>query len=185
MDPVSIIGLASTLLKVGPSVVKAVGSLFGGDTEDTAIKVANTVDHIRGSLSSKEAQQVAMEQALNQMPPAQFVQLQQMQVELAKIDQERESRQFQHDETLNQQQQATIQNGDNAQGEYVRQTRPLIARICTYAALLYTIGFEALKAQDVGTGASWELLGCLLSMPMAYMGVRTWDAFSRFKGPKL
>ncbi len=32
MDPISIIGLASTLLKVGPSVVKAVGSLFGGDT---------------------------------------------------------------------------------------------------------------------------------------------------------
>jgi len=74
------------------------------------------------------------------------------------------------------QQQETIRSGDNAQDEYVRQTRPMMARQSWYATVGYIIGFEAAKAFGLTqTGAVMELAMLLLSPAGAYLGFRSFD----------
>jgi hypothetical protein len=73
-------------------------------------------------------------------------------------------------------QQATIRSGDNAEDEYVRHTRPKMARQSWYATMAYVIVFEALKAAGVfNTGALVELAMILGAPAAAYLGFRTLD----------
>lgn len=80
------------------------------------------------------------------------------------------------------QQQETIRSGDNAEDEYVRRTRPKMARMSFYSGVIYLFLFELLAAFDKGDGANEILLGTLFSPALAYMGFRTVDAFSKYKG---
>lgn len=74
------------------------------------------------------------------------------------------------------QQQLTIRSGDNAEDEYVRRTRPRIARQSWYATVLYILAFEALELAGLFTeGATVELAMLLIAPAGAYMGFRTWD----------
>lgn len=74
------------------------------------------------------------------------------------------------------QQQQTIRGGDSSADEYVRHTRPLMARQSWYAVAAYVVAFEALKAFDVFTfGASVELAMLLMSPAAAYLGFRSVD----------
>ncbi len=73
-------------------------------------------------------------------------------------------------------QQQTIRSGDNSADEYVRRTRPLMARQSWYATAAYVIGFEALKAAEVfKVGAVLELALLLLGPAAAYLGFRSLD----------
>lgn len=73
-------------------------------------------------------------------------------------------------------QQKTIRSGDNAEDEYVRHTRPLMARQSWYGTLAYVIGMELLKAVlEKGTGADWNLAMIIIAPAGAYMGFRTFD----------
>ncbi len=74
------------------------------------------------------------------------------------------------------QQQETIRSGDNAQDEYVRQTRPKMARQSWYATAGYIIIFEAAKAFGlIKTGALMELAMVLMAPAAAYLGFRSLD----------
>ena len=79
------------------------------------------------------------------------------------------------------QQQLTIRGGDSATDEYVRRTRPLMARQSWYATMGYVMGFEVAKAAGYGTGANWDLAMILIAPAAAYLGFRTWD---KIKGAK-
>lgn len=84
---------------------------------------------------------------------------------------ELEDKQAEHRE-----QQETIRSGDNAEDEYVRHTRPLMARQSWYATIAYVIGMELLKAiLEKGTGANWDLAMIMIAPAGAYMGFRSWD----------
>lgn len=73
-------------------------------------------------------------------------------------------------------QQQTIRSGDNATDEYVRRTRPMMARQSWFATVGYVIGFETLKAFGViQTGASVELALLVLAPAGAYLGFRSLD----------
>jgi len=73
-------------------------------------------------------------------------------------------------------QQQTIRAGDVASDEYVRRTRPRMARQSWYAGAAYIIGFEALKAAGLfQAGAVVELAMILLAPAAAYIGFRSWD----------
>lgn len=75
-------------------------------------------------------------------------------------------------------QQQTIRAGDQAEDEYVRHTRPMMARQSWYATMVYIIGFEALKALKVfDTGASWDLAMIIIAPAAAYLGFRSLDKF--------
>ena len=76
-------------------------------------------------------------------------------------------------------QQETIRSGDRAEDEYVRHTRPLMARQSWYATAIYIIGFEALKALEVfKVGATFDLAMIIIAPAAAYLGFRTWDKHS-------
>lgn len=72
-------------------------------------------------------------------------------------------------------QQETIRGGDAAEDEYVRHTRPLMARQSWYGTMAYVFVAEAASALQYGGGANWELAMLLISPAAAYMGFRTWD----------
>lgn len=77
------------------------------------------------------------------------------------------------------QQQETIRNGDNAEDEYVRHTRPMIARHSWYATCGYAVLFEVLKAFGTGTGANADIIMLLGTPTAAYLGFRSFDKFRR------
>ena len=73
-------------------------------------------------------------------------------------------------------QQETIRKGDQAEDQYVRHTRPKMARQSWYVTALYVVLFEALKAAGIfNMGASIELAMLLCAPAAAYLGFRTWD----------
>lgn len=75
-------------------------------------------------------------------------------------------------------QQQTVRSGDNAEDEYVRHTRPMMARQSWYATVVYVIGFEGLKAVKIfDTGASWDLAMIVMAPAAAYLGFRSLDKF--------
>ncbi|WP_299001711.1 hypothetical protein [uncultured Shewanella sp.] len=177
--------LATTLIQSGPALIRSIGDLF----DDNTAAVANNVAELTERVTKTTHPQMELEQALKTMPSENLLKLQNIAKELdvtkARIDADKAARTLQSAETLHQQTQATVQNGDNAAGEYVRQTRPKMARFSGYSGALYIIITELCAVLDKSDGASWELASILLTPLLTYMGLRTADAFSRFKGPRL
>ena len=97
--------------------------------------------------------------------------------ELAKMANETKLAEMQYadDQSAHKEQQETIRSGDNSSDEYVRRTRPMMARQSWYGAAAYVFAFEGAKLFDKGTGADWEIAMMLLSVALAYNGFRTFD----------
>lgn len=73
-------------------------------------------------------------------------------------------------------QQETIRAGDKVEDEYVRHTRPRMARQSWYVTACYVVLFEGLKLFGVfSSGADMNLAMLLVSPAAAYIGFRTWD----------
>lgn len=86
----------------------------------------------------------------------------------------------QRDEQLqHEQQQQTIRAGDAAPDEYVRRTRPRMARQSWAVTAVYVLAFEAAKAGGIGTGPAVELAMLLSAPAWAYLGFRTIDKLRR------
>ena len=84
------------------------------------------------------------------------------------------------EQAAHEQQQLTIRSGDVAEDEYVRNTRPMMARQSWYATMAYILGFEALKALEVfKVGASWDLAMIIIAPAAAYLGFRSLDKFRK------
>lgn len=84
------------------------------------------------------------------------------------------------EQAAHEQQQLTIRTGDTAEDEYVRHTRPMMARQSWYATMAYIIGFEGLKATEVfKTGANWDLAMIIIAPAAAYLGFRSLDKFRK------
>ena len=169
-----------TLLTAGPTVIRAIGRLFGGGSK--AAEVANTVADVVDAVTGKPPaeQRRAVNDAIAQLTPEQRVEWQQLQVELAKVAAEREARQLEHQETLHESTQATFRATEQYGTDFAKNTRPLLARVSGIAGLavgavwtlLYVIG-KTERAPDP------TVIGMLMSMAFTYMGMRTVDAFSR------
>jgi hypothetical protein len=164
-----IFALAAKLLpfaSIVPDVIRAFG---GGKQADAAEKMVNIAKAVTG-LSDGDA----AADAISNDPALQLQYQQALIAERLKFaEMEYADKQHAHE-----QQQATIRGGDQAQDEYVRHTRPLMARQAWYATAAYVIGFEAAKVAGHGTGASWELAMALLTPAAAYLGFRTGDKFA-------
>lgn len=75
--------------------------------------------------------------------------------------------------------QRTIQSGDNSQDEYVRMTRPQMARQSWRATVAYCLGafvYEALTGEALFNMA---IAGVLSAPAWAYLGLRTGDKFAQ------
>lgn len=167
----AIIALAAKLLPFAsavPEVMRAFGSSKAADAADAVVNLAKTV-----------AGESDPEKAVNKIiaDPALQLQYQQMlsteRLKFAEME-------YQDKQHAHEQQQLTIRGGDVAQDEYVRHTRPLMARQSWYATAAYVIGFEGAKALGYAqTGANWELAMVLLAPAAAYLGFRTGDKFAQ------
>ncbi|ENS0170028.1 hypothetical protein [Citrobacter freundii] len=189
MDPVTLTTIASVLLKAGPSLVRTVGGWFGGDAARTADSVAGIVETVNGAITPQDQQRV-LEQKLAQLPPEQFVQLESLRVQLEQYQLERQKALLADQQAAHHEQQETIRNGDNATDEYVRQTRPRMARLSLYSSIAYvmlmSLGQQA-GAIAAGFGhvfsmpaPDWDISLMLATPALGYLGFRTLDGFARY-----
>ncbi|HID8084385.1 TPA: hypothetical protein ACXIDR_003365 [Serratia marcescens] len=189
MDPITVSTVASVLMKAGPSILRTVGGWFGADTAKTADSVAGMVEAVNSAVNPQDRQRV-LEQKLAELPPAQFVQLESLKVELEKIQSEREKAQLADRQAAHHEQQETIRSGDNAVDEYVRRTRPLMARLSLYSSIAYVLLLAVgQQAAAVATAAGhalsmpepdWDIALMLATPALGYLGFRTLDGFARF-----
>lgn len=189
MDPITLSTIASVLLKAGPSVMRTVGSWFGGDTAKTADSVAGIVESVNGAINPQDQQRV-LEQKLAQLPPEQFVQLESLKVQLEQYQLERDKSLLADQQAAHHEQQETIRNGDNATDEYVRQTRPRMARLSLYSSITYVMLMSVGQQAGAVAGAyghafsmpapDWDIALMLASPALGYLGFRTLDGFARF-----
>ncbi|WP_345859301.1 hypothetical protein [Shewanella algae] len=171
MDPLTIGAIATTLIKSGPDIIRGIGSFFGDDGAKTADKVAGLVDIATGRPNPQQS----LEQAMSNLSPKELLQLEQLardcEAELARIEANRQT-------TLHQQTQQTIRAGDASPDEYVRNTRPKIARQSWYFTAAYCLVMSVLAVFDKGDGPSIDIAMLLISGAWTYMGLRTLDGFA-------
>lgn len=175
MDPL-------TLLAVGPSMIRMVGKMFGGKTEEVAGNVADVVDSVRGL--DKSTAQSKIKEALQSLPPEALIEMKKIEVQIAEIERDREANRLKADTDQFKTSQETIQTEMATGDEYVRHTRPKMARISTYTGLGYMLLAEIISriAQINGktiSGADVVLAGTLLGPAGFYMTMRTVDAFTK------
>lgn len=82
------------------------------------------------------------------------------------------------EQKAHEQQQETIRTGDSSNDEYVRHTRPLMARRSYWAGTGYLFVMEIASAFSHGDGADIAVAAMLYSPAAAYMGFRTADKFA-------
>lgn len=169
--------LAALAVQQGPAMIRGIASLFGGS--DTANKVADIVEQVSGVGMTAEQQQAAIERQLGGIySPEERAELEKLKVELEKEQTRRrelETADLQAEQASTQQ---TIREGDGAKDEYVRHTRPLMARQSWQAGALYIVLFTVLRAFGYGDGPDFEMAMLMLTPAWAYMGLRTLDGFA-------
>lgn len=175
MDPL-------TLLAVGPSLIRMVGGMFGGKSAEVANKVADVADSLKGIPSGLARTQMA--KAIANLTPAEQAELNKITVQLAEIERDREANRLKADTDQFKTSQETIQKEMDTGDEYVKHTRPMMARISTYTGLGYMLLAEIVSrvAQLNGktiSGADVALAGTLLGPAGFYMTMRTVDAFTK------
>lgn len=172
--------LAALAVQQGPAMIRGIASLFGGSETAVSVanKVADMVEQVSGIGFTAEQQQANIEQQLMRLPPEAIAELQKLKLELEKeqtrrLELERADQQAEQAST-----QQTIREGDGAKDEYVRHTRPLMARQSWQAGALYIVLFTVLSAFGKGSGPDFEMAMLMLTPAWAYMGLRTLDGFA-------
>lgn len=169
--------LAALAVQQGPAMIRGIASLFGGS--DTANKVADMVEQVSGISLTAAQQQASIEDQLNRITdPAALVELQKLKIELEKEQTRRLDLQLADQQSEQATTQQTIREGDTNHDEYVRHTRPLMARQSWQASAIYVVLFTVLKAFGYGEGPDFDMVLLLLTPAWAYLGLRTLDGFA-------
>ncbi|ENM6044708.1 hypothetical protein AB8H57_002762 [Vibrio parahaemolyticus] len=175
----SLLSIAALALQAGPSVIRGISSLFGGN--ETAENLAKAVEAVDGAVSmSKEQKQIALTRELQAMPPEALVDLERVKVEMEKEITRRQELALQDKQAEHHETQETIRAGDKAADEYVRQTRPKMARQSFLYMVLYVFLFEGLRVNGLGVGADIYIALTIGSIAFAYHGLRTIDGFAPY-----
>ncbi|EGQ7799309.1 hypothetical protein I6Z03_002999 [Vibrio parahaemolyticus] len=174
-----ILGAAKLAMEVGPTAIRGISSMFGGS--ETANKVADMVEQVDSVIGmSKDNKAMSLAQKLQTLPPESLVELERIKVEMEKEVTRRQQLSLEDKQQEHEQTQLTIRNGDNAKDEYVRHTRPKMARQSFFMMVLYIVAMEIMKANDFGTGADVYLALTIATPAFAYLGLRTIDGFAPY-----
>jgi len=176
--------LVQLLLSAGPTVIRLIGERFGDKGKDVAHKVATVVEAVQGKPPTEAAGDINT--AVQGMSPDEMVVFSQMQIELARIAAEREKQALDHELGMYTQEQQTHRTEATEGTDFVKETRPRIARQSAAACFIYVLVFELIEAigklvDKTIAGADWEIATALLAPCLGYMGMRTLDAFSKWK----
>jgi len=161
--------LAAKLLPFA-SAIPEVLRAFGGERKaDVAEKMISVAKALTGQSDPDKAANAII------ADPALQLQYQQMlsgeRIKFAAME-------YADKQSAHEQQQQTIRGGDTSADEYVRHTRPLLARQSWYGTIAYVLIFEGAKLFSYGTGASLEIAMVMLAPAAAYLGFRTGDKFA-------
>ncbi|EOG1474706.1 hypothetical protein ACK3GY_002103 [Vibrio parahaemolyticus] len=174
-----ILGAAKLAMEVGPAAIRGISSMFGGSV--TADKVAEMVEQVDSVIGmSKDNKAMSLAQKLQTLPPESLVELERIKVEMEKEVTRRQQLSLEDKQQEHEQTQLTIRNGDNAKDEYVRHTRPKMARQSFFMMVLYIVAMEIMKANNFGTGADVYLALTIAAPAFAYIGLRTIDGFAPY-----
>ncbi len=175
-----IAGVASLAMEYGPAAIRGISSMFGGS--ETADKVADAVEKADAVLgASREKKELMVTRALQQLPPEAMVELEKLKVELEKEQTRRQELVLTDKQTSHHETQTTVREGDKAQDQYVRRTRPMQARQSFWAGTIYVIGLSAANVfglADSGPDISIALV--LYALAFSYHGLRTLDGFAPY-----
>lgn len=169
--------LAALAVQQGPAMIRGIASLFGGS--ETANRVATMVEQVSNFGLSATQQQATIEEVLGRITdPAVLVDLQKLKNEMEKEQTRRLDLQLADQQSEQATTQQTIREGDTNHDEYVRHTRPLMARQSWQVSAIYVVLFTVLKAFGYGEGPNFDMVLLLLTPAWAYLGLRTLDGFA-------
>lgn len=179
--------MLSALLTAGPTILRMVGNLFGGKTQEVANTVAEVADKVQGLPDSERQKQ--MQAAIENLPPEARVELAKIANEAQKISAEREAHQLDAETARNQAAQETIRAEVNSGDEYVRRARPKIAIRSFNLTAAYILVFEAMRVigKFAGVevpGADVTIAGALISPCVWWVTMRTGDKIAVAWGGK-
>lgn len=154
--------LASTVGKIAPALGAALGGPAGGAVGaliSAALGTDNNPDAIAQAMKTNPDAAVKLAEIEKQVVLAQLA---------AETSQHSETQQTARAEQL---------SGD----EYVRRTRPMLARSSAYSTFLYAIvtGVVFPFTDSTLPGPDAFIIGALFSPCLAYMGARSIDSFSK------
>jgi hypothetical protein len=182
----SMSALIGTLLwQAGSYALRKLGENKGGVTGEVLNTVANIVESTQGK-NPAEAQAM-IGGALQQLPAESRAEIYELQVELETLSNEREKNKQDHDVSMFTQEQETHRTEAKHGTDYVKNTRPWVCRASLKATMWYVGSMEFLSSASSAlgnnniSGAEWEIITALLSPCLGYMGMRTVDAFSKWK----
>lgn len=161
--------VASLAVKLGPTVIRGVSSLFGGS--ETADKVAGIVE-IADKLTDQSDKENLIMNELGKLPPESLAQLEELKIALEKENTRRLEIAAQDAQAEHEQAQATIRHGDTVSDPVVRRARPRIAFWSFIATAIYVISMSVANAYSHGLGADMAVAGLLMTPCAAYLGLR-------------
>lgn len=172
MDPLSWITL-------GSAGIKLIGKLFGGKTEAVADKVAGFVDDAQLSADPEKF----MEERMSELPVDDLIEFKKLEVEVMRIDAGKQKVVIEANTARYGEDQASYRKEITSSDEYVRHTRPSLARKSFWIGTLYALGMEGLKAflafKSISYGGADLTIAAMLYAPLgAYTAGRTAESFS-------
>jgi len=154
------------------------GSIATGNIPGGVAAVASMIGEATGESDPMKALKVL------QTDPASMIRLEEIasvnEADIRKHHREMLELQLKDDQSYHITQQDTIQKGDAATDEFVRHTRPSMARQSWWGGAIYIAVLEICKAFNYGTGADVALAATIFAPAMAYMGFRSWDKAKQF-----
>ncbi len=185
MDPITLFTLGKTLISAGPALMRGIGSLFGGETEAVTKQVADMVDKVKDLPLDKAG--ATMQTMLGTLPPEKLAKLQSIQadleIQMARINAAREAERLQAETAQTSEDQQTRRAEVQSNDRYTRRTRPKLARLSMYSALIYLLfcgvifplivaAYDSISALP---GVDWSILMAIYAPALAYNGVRSAD----------
>ena len=175
--------LVLTLLANGPSMLRMAGNLFGGKTKAIADGVAGVMDAAQGK--SAVEQRHALEKHINQLSVEDIEKLNAVKIRLEELAIEREKNRQVHEQVMHSETQQTARAEQEHGNDFVKETRPKIARQSFLAGTIYILVAESARiitsawGGDI-SGADWTLAAALFAPCGGYIGVRSWDKMKEF-----
>ena len=176
LSALAISALVPSLLKAGPDVIRSIGTRFGGKAETAANWAASAVEIAVETGDARE-----LETRLESMPPEQLEALANMKVELERISAERDKARYAADSSMYAEAQETRRAEIASADQYVRRTRPKLARESFYMGTGYIVVFTLLH-HLVKASTNIEvpmpdiaIAGLLLTPALEYIAVRSID----------
>lgn len=176
--------IGTLLWQAGSYALRKLGEKKGGTTGAALNAVANIVESTQGKKPAEA--QATIGSAVQQLPAESRAEIYELQVELETLANEREKNQQDHQVAMYTQEQQTHRAEAEHGTDYVKNTRPWVCRTSLKLTATYVFLMEIsavigdLLDKTVG-GAEWEITAAFLSPCLGYMGMRTVDAFSKWK----